>query len=181
MNIDISNTVIETDRLILRYWNDNDLSDFYEYAQVKGVGEMAGWHHHKSIEESKGILDMFISDKKIFAIQLKKSGKVIGSLGLQNSWTEKDEEYCDLKIKEIGYVLSKDYWGKGLMPEAVKALINYCFKELGLDAVTVGHFTSNEQSKRVIKKCGFKFVKLEDYYSEQMDKNFDCKKYILFR
>ena len=54
--IDISNTTIESERLILRYWQMGDLSDFYEYASVPGVGEMAGWKHHESMEESKKIL-----------------------------------------------------------------------------------------------------------------------------
>lgn len=50
--IDITNTIIETKRLILRSWRESDLNDFYEYASVDGVGEMAGWKHHESIKTS---------------------------------------------------------------------------------------------------------------------------------
>lgn len=53
LEIDISNVVIKTERLILRPWKETDLDDFFEYASVDGVGEMAGWPHHKSKEESK--------------------------------------------------------------------------------------------------------------------------------
>ena len=53
--IDISNTRIETPRLILRPWKDSDLEDFYAYASEEGVGEMAGWAHHQSMEESRKI------------------------------------------------------------------------------------------------------------------------------
>lgn len=66
--IDFSNTTIKTERLILRTFKLQDLDDFYEYARVDGVGEMAGWTHHRTLEESKNTLDMFIEDKHILAI-----------------------------------------------------------------------------------------------------------------
>ena len=81
--VDVTNIRIETDRLILRAWRETDLADFYEYASVEGVGEMAGWNHHQSMEESRRILDFFISGKKTFALELKENGKMIGSLGLE--------------------------------------------------------------------------------------------------
>ena len=89
----------------------------------------------------------FISDKNVFALELKATKKVIGSLGLHYSWANNDKDFADLRVKEIGYVLSKAYWGQGLMPEAVSAVIDWCFNELGLDALTVGHFVVNAQSK----------------------------------
>ena len=81
--VDVTNIRIETDRLILRPWRQEDLDDFYEYARVDGVGQMAGWHPHESIEKSQTILDGFIREKKTFALELKDSGNVIGSLGLE--------------------------------------------------------------------------------------------------
>lgn len=157
--IDISNVILKTDRLILREWTYNDLDDFYEYASVDGVGQMAGWLPHKNKEESKEILKHFIDGKYTFAIVY--NGKAIGSLGIEEY---KDEEFDDPNYKdklgrEIGYVLSKDYWGKGLMPEAVKRVIDYCFKDLKLDFLLCSHFLSNNQSKRVQEKCGFKEFK----------------------
>lgn len=64
--IDISNVVLRTERLILRPWQESDLDDFFEYASVDGVGEMAGWSHHKTIEETQTILTAFINEKKTF-------------------------------------------------------------------------------------------------------------------
>ena len=61
--------------------------------------------------------------------------------------------------REVGYVLSKDYWGRGLVPEAVKAVIGYCFGVLNYDYLLCGHFIWNEQSRRVIEKCGFRYLK----------------------
>lgn len=159
MNADfrLNGKTIETERLYLRPFEKKDLEDFYEYASVEGVGEMAGWKHHESKEETQGILDMFISGDKTFAICLKDSGKVIGSLGVERySMEDKLSEFFDLKGREIGYVLGKPYWGKGYMPEAVKAVISYLFGELDYDFLTCGYYDFNSQSKSVQMKCGFR-------------------------
>ncbi len=159
--------------MILRNFKENDLYDFYEYAKVPGVGELAGWKHHKTIEETKKVLDLFILDKLTFAIEL--DNKVIGSICFHNSWA--NEKFPELNIKELGYVLNKDYWGKGIMLNAVDKMLCYGFNELGLVAVTVCHFNTNNQSKRVIEKAGFTFAQ-EDTYGD--DKILESQ-YILFK
>lgn len=179
VKIDITQHTIETDRLILRFWRETDLHDFYDYASVEGVGEMAGWSHHTSIEDSRKILQNFMLSKNEFAIIYKENGKVIGSLGLHESWANDDIRYTGLKTKDIGYVLSKDYWGKGLMTEAVKAFINFCFDELKLDAVSSGHSLINNRSMRVIEKCGFEYVKTSDYFYHEFELATTSKRYIL--
>lgn len=156
--VDVTGIRIETDRLILRPWRESDVEDFYEYASVDGVGQMAGWQPHKSLEETKTVLDLFMEQKKSFALELKESGKVIGSLSLD----EQDED-IDLpknsQGRELGFALNKDFWGRGLMPEAVMAVIGYCFSELYFDWLCCGHFVWNDRSSRVIEKCGFQYVK----------------------
>lgn len=181
IQIDVTGEKIETWRLILRPWLESDLNDFYEYASVEGVGEMAGWKHHESIDISKEILQSFINEKNIFAIVLKENNKVIGSLGLHYSWANDDSKFKKFRLKEIGYVLSKNYWGKGLMPEAVSAIVKFCFDECRLDALTIGHFSTNSQSKRVIEKCGFRYVKQGEYFAKSLQKSFIDMKYILYR
>lgn len=109
VEIDISNVTLKTKRLILRPWKLTDLDDFFEYASVDGVGQMAGWEPHKSKDESLEILNRFIEHKKTFALEY--NGKVIGSLGIERYPENVFKEYQDLKGREIGYVLSKDYWG----------------------------------------------------------------------
>lgn len=153
----ISKKTIETERLILRPFRKSDLNDFYEYASVEGVGEMAGWCHHESIEKSQEILDMFINEDKTFAICLKENGKVIGSLGIEKyGLEEKLTEFDGYRGREIGFVLSKDYWNRGLMPEAVSAVKDYLFNELDFDFLLCGYYNFNERSKKVQEKCGFK-------------------------
>lgn len=155
--IDITNVVLTTDRLTLRPWRESDLNDFYEYASVDGVGQMAGWNPHRNVEESKRILSYFIGGKKTFALEYQ--GKVIGSLGIEEYSEENYPELAELQGREIGYVLAKAYWGQGLMPEAVKAVIDWLFNEEKLDFIIVGHFDRNNQSRRVVEKCGFQYIK----------------------
>lgn len=156
--IDVTNIRIETPRLLLRAWKQSDLADFYEYASVPDVGERAGWKHHSSIEESQRILDLFIAEKKTFALVYRETGKVIGSVGLEPR--DADAGLSEnLRGREVGYVLSRDYWGRGLMPEAVKAVMDYCFAVLHFDYLTCGHFDFNDRSRRVCEKCGFQFLR----------------------
>ena len=168
--IDISNVTLKTERLTLRPWTLNDLNDFYEYASVDGVGQMAGWSPHENIDKSLAILQIFMSEKKTFAIEF--CGKVIGSLGIELYNEEDLPEYNDKQGREIGYVLSKDYWGRGLMPEAVKAVVKYLFEVVNLDFIVCGHFVENLQSMRVQEKCEFKHYKRVRYttrYEEVKD------------
>lgn len=154
--VDITGITLETPRLLLREWRLSDLDDFFEYASVPEVGEHAGWPHHKSKEDSLIILKRFIERKRTFALVYKENGKVIGSLGLEQYGLESElTEFIPYKGREIGYVLSKDYWGRGLMPEAVRAVIDYLFEKEDYDFLLCGHYDKNHQSQRVQEKCGF--------------------------
>ena len=159
--VNISNVIIETKRLIIRPWRNEDLSDFYEYASVDGVGQMAGWNPHESKEESKEILKLFIENRNVFALELKANRKVIGSIGIEETVIDLGEIYSSLRGREIGYVLSKEYWGQGLMPEAVMRVMDYCYQDLKCQFLQCSHAAQNGQSKRVIEKVGFQYV--QDY------------------
>jgi [ribosomal protein S5]-alanine N-acetyltransferase len=163
-DIDVSSAHLETPRLLLRPFQKSDLMDFNAYAKVPDCGEWAGWRHHESLEESERVLTLFIEEKKTFALVEKETGRVIGSLGLEQITCPLPSSFADLKGREIGYVLAKDQWGKGLMSEAVKAVIDYCFNTLHLDFLTVGHFKRNLRSQRVILKAGFTLFG-EDVYA----------------
>lgn len=150
---DNSNIEIRTKRLLLRPFKHSDLSDFFEYASVPGVGEMAGWPCHTSVNESQNILNLFIEEKNVFAIV--DGDKVIGSIGVESTNKEHYPELDDLNVKELGFVLSKAYWGMGLVPEAAEALIKYLFDVFDADCLTCCSFNFNSQSARVQHKLGF--------------------------
>ena len=158
-SIDITSVTLQTERLVLRPWRESDLPDFNAYASEDGVGQMAGWSPHRSLDESRGILKTFIDEKKTFALVFE--GRAVGSLGIEEYAPERYAELPldGLRGREIGYVLSRDYWGRGLMPEAVRAVIRWLFDDQKLDFLVIGHFDWNAQSRRVIEKCGFQYVK----------------------
>ncbi|MGB4609120.1 MAG: GNAT family N-acetyltransferase [Saccharofermentanales bacterium] len=153
IDIDLSKVELQTERLLLRTWRESDLDDLYEYASVDGVGQMAGWTPHKDKNESAEILNIFIRKKKTFAVEYRN--KVIGSIGIENYNEYLLSELSDKRGCELGFVLSKDYWGKGFMVEAVREVIRYLFEESDLDFIICGFFEWNIQSKRVQEKCGF--------------------------
>ena len=79
-NIDISGVTLKTERLILRPWRNSDLDDFYAYASVDGVGQMAGWNPHGSKEDTRTILDMLIENKKCLHVK-ESCGRIISCQG----------------------------------------------------------------------------------------------------
>lgn len=142
--------LLETSRLILRDWDINDAVDVYEYAKSEKVGPMAGWKPHKSIRETKKIINIFIAENETWAIYSKETNKVIGSIGLHKTKNEKE--------LMLGYSLSEDYWGNGIAVEASKSVLNYAFNTLDIKRVCSCHYDFNYQSKRVIEKLGFNYI-----------------------
>lgn len=141
---------LETERLLLRPFQGTDLDDFFEYAKSPIIGPSAGWEPHKSKEDSLNILNMFLEKDEVWAIENKENHKVIGSIGLHKDQLRSAED-----VKMLGYVLSEDYWGKGLMTETAEKVINFAFEELKLNFLSIHHYSFNHRSKRVIEKCGF--------------------------
>ncbi|HBF34523.1 TPA: GNAT family N-acetyltransferase [Candidatus Sumerlaeota bacterium] len=144
--------VLETERLILRSWRVEDLDDFYEYASNENVGPHAGWEPHPSKETSLQILKYFMEKNEVWAIVLKGNHKVVGSIGAHC-----DEKRSGVNATDIGYALAENYWGKGLMPEALQEVIRFLFEEKHLEVISCSHHPGNDRSKRVIEKCGFKY------------------------
>lgn len=106
--------ILETERLILRRWEESDSEDLYKYASNPDVGPIAGWPPHQSLDESKDVIKNVLNGKEAYAICLKEDGKAIGAIELKlnghTDMTEKDDE-C-----ELGYWIGKPFWGQGLMP-----------------------------------------------------------------
>ena len=144
--------MIETERLILRPWQEQDAEDLYTYASDPEVGPPAGWPPHTSVENSREIIKNVLSKPETYAVCLK-DGTPVGSIGLHlngsTDMTERDDE-C-----ELGYWIGKPYWGQELIPEASRALMRYAFEELGMRAVWCGYYDGNEKSRKVQTKLGF--------------------------
>ena len=141
---------LETQRLLLRGWETRDLDDLYAYARDPAVGPNAGWPAHASKADSATILQRFMEDGEVWAIEHKADRLVIGSIGLH-----RDRLREGVNSKMLGYVLAQPYWGQGLMVEAAQRVIQFAFEEMGLDILAVYHYPHNVRSRRVIEKCGF--------------------------
>ena len=144
--------ILETDRLILRPWAEDDAEELYEYAKDPDVGPMAGWPVHTSVENSREIIRSVLSAPETYAVCLKGTGKAVGSIGLhRNDLAEADDEY------ELGYWIGKPYWGQGLIPEASREILRYAFEDLGMNRIWCGYYDGNEKSRKVQIKLGFEY------------------------
>ena len=147
--------IIETERLILRPWEETDAADLFEYAKDERVGPATGWPPHESVEASlyviKNVLSLSVPEN--YAVCLKEDGKAIGCIGLSLG------KNSNLDIPdtegEIGYWLGVPFWGREIIPEAVRAVIRHAFDDLGLERLWCGYFDGNDKSRRVQEKCGF--------------------------
>lgn len=148
--------MIETDRLILRPWLDSDAETLYKYACDPEVGPPAGWPTHTSVENSLEVIRTVFSAPETYATVLKATGEPVGCCGIMfPDWLQAEDGKPTQA--EIGYWIGKPYWGQGLIPEAVRALLSRCFDDLQLDAVWCNFYDGNLKSKRVCEKCGFKY------------------------
>ena len=144
--------ILETERLILRPWEETDAEECYKYAKDPRVGPIAGWPVHTSEEDSRQVIQNVLMVPETYAIVLKETGLPIGSIGLHHSdLAEKEDE------AELGYWLGVDYWGQGIVPEAARELLRHAFSDLSLVRIWCGYFDGNEKSKRVQEKLGFKY------------------------
>lgn len=148
---------IYTKRCHLRSWNENDLVDLQEIFCSAKVARLAGFKE-KMPDEVLSILQMFIQDSKkcLWAVAEKNSDRAIG-------WFEV-HKFPELgeRAYEIGYCLKESYWGKGIMPEVVLSVIKEMKESGKVEKLVCSYFEYNEQSKRVIGKCGFHYYKKED-------------------
>ena len=149
-------TIIETDRLLLRPWRDSDAEALYRYASDPDVGPIAGWPPHTSVAESQEVIRTVFSAPEVYAVVLKASGEPVGCCGLVN-WDGLSDGTTGRREAEIGYWIGKPYWGQGLIPEAVGAMLKRCFRELNVEAVWCGYYEGNAKSKRVCEKSGFRY------------------------
>lgn len=148
--------MIETERLILRPWREEDAGSLYKYASDPEIGPIAGWPPHTSVENSLEIIRTVFNAPETYAVVLKETGEPVGACGIMLSDSLHSATMNNGEA-EIGYWIGKPYWGRGLIPEAVVALLSRCFNELGLDAVWCGYYEGNSKSKRVCEKCGFRY------------------------
>ncbi len=141
---------LQTERLVMRMFQPGDAMDVFDYARSPIVGAMAGWAPHKTLLESQQVVRRFISRGDVWAIVEKRTGHVIGSIGLH---TDSRREIDNARM--LGYALGENYWGKGYATEAAREVLRFAFMELQCPILSVYHYPGNTKSRHVIKKLGF--------------------------
>ena len=147
--------VLETTRLILRGWRDEDAPSLFKYASDERIGPPAGWLPHTDVGYSRAVIRTILSKEEVYAICIKGQEKEpVGSIGLTLKGSP--ERPLNPGDAELGYWIGYPFWGQGFVTEAAKELIRHGFEDLGLERILCGYFQGNNRSKRVQVKCGFK-------------------------
>lgn len=146
---------LETERLILRKLTPGDADDIFEYASDDEVTKFMTWETHQSIDNSRSFIDFTLGryerdEAGEWGITLKETGKLVGATGF--AWFDSKNNRA-----EIGYVLARPYWGRGIMPEALVRLLRFGFEVMELNRIECCHFLPNEKSGRVMQKAGMSY------------------------
>lgn len=154
--------ILETPRLVIRRWREDDAEALFRYASDPRVSEMALWPCHTSVEMSwQVICDYFIPNTENYAMVLKELDEPIGCIGLVPSGDEhfpvRDGE------REVGYWIGYPHWGKGITTEALQYLLSFWKEKRGIKSLIITTDAENIGSQHVAEKCGFRFVKEYDF------------------
>lgn len=145
---------LETPRLRLRKLTIRDAQDIYHYSRDVEVARHVLWDAHRSLSESRNYLRFMLRKYRMqepasWGIEYVQTGEIIGTIGFM--WIQQDNASA-----EIGYSLSRDFWNRGIMTEALKAVIIYGFNNLNLNRLEAQHETTNPASGAVMRKCHMK-------------------------
>lgn len=145
---------ISTSRLILRNMRMSDAKDIYEYSCDPEVARHVLWEAHQNIHQTKAYIRYVLRQYRLgspssFCIALKETGRVIGTIGFM--WISNEN-----RSAEVGYSLSRAYWNKGYMTEALAAVLRFGFMELNLNRIEAQYECDNPASGRVMEHVGMR-------------------------
>ena len=143
---------VETQRLLLRKMTLADADDMFRYASDPDVARFTTWEPHRSIDETRRFLEDALDayaagDVRNWGVVHKDDRRFIGTAGFLY-WN------VDVARAEIGYAMSREYWGRGLMTEAVEAIIRFGFERMRLNRIEARCDALNIGSARVMEKAG---------------------------
>ncbi|WP_057912899.1 GNAT family N-acetyltransferase [Peribacillus muralis] len=170
---------IESKRLVMRKITMEDAEDMFAYTSIPEVSRFVTWEAHRSLSDTKDFIQQVMQsyeDQKIapWGIQHKESGKLIGTI-----------DYVTWQVNhnsaEIGYVLAPEYWGKGLITEAVREILTFGFEHMNLVRIQARCFVDNLGSERVMQKAGMSFEGIVRKGMFVKGKHVDLKTYSIIK
>lgn len=166
--------ILETKRLILRPLTVADASACFEWASDERVAKFMSYTKAQDISEEIEWLKLAETDTVEYnwGFVLKENGELIGSGSIGPN------KFMD-GYWGIGYNIKYNYWNKGLTTEAMQAVINYVYNELGVKKICADHAIDNPASGKVMEKCGLKFHHYGEYSKLDGSATFEAKFYTL--
>ncbi len=146
---------LPTPRLLLRPLKTKDREDLFAYAKDDEVSKFVLWDTHQSLLDAHLFIKAARKQYKkglpsTFAIEDKETGKMVGTIGFM--WIN-----TEFKSAEIGYSLSRRFWNKGIMTEALGEILKFSFNTLHLNRVEAQFIKENIPSQRVMEKCNMQY------------------------
>lgn len=140
-----------TPRLRLRRLTMRDAQDIYRYSRDPDVARHVLWEAHRSIGDSRAYLRYMLRryrghEPASWGIEWAETGRIIGTIGFM--WIQQENSAA-----EVGYSLAKEFWNRGIMTEALNAVLRYGFDTLNLNRIEAQHEVTNPASGAVMRKC----------------------------
>lgn len=171
--------ILHTERLTLRRFTIEDAQAMFDtWANDERVTRYLTWSPHQSPELTKQLLACWCAayeNLNTYNWVMELEGKIIGNISVV--LINEQSEYA-----ELGYCMGYDYWNRGLMPEAAKAVIDYLFAEVGLNRISLSHAVKNPASGRVAQKCGLTYEGTKrEYFKTLTGEYLDISEYGILR
>jgi len=146
-------TNLITDRLVLRELQPSDAEQIFKIRTDPRVNEFLDRGPTKSVDESLKFINNILKaqnnqDSMMWVITLKNEPKLIGTVLYWHIVKEQDKA-------ELGYEMLPEYWGKGIMREALTEMIRFGFETMQLKMIVAETRENNLRSINALKKCGF--------------------------
>jgi ribosomal-protein-alanine N-acetyltransferase len=147
--------VLRTERLKLRRMTLDDAANMFVYASDRNVTRYTSWQPHRGIEDAQAQLARVVAryergEVAGWGVEFRADGRFIGTAGYMR-WD------VDNRCAEVGYALSRAYWGQGLMTEALRAIVAFGFEQMQLNRIEAHCDADNIGSYRVMEKVGMQY------------------------
>jgi RimJ/RimL family protein N-acetyltransferase len=172
--------LIQTERLLLRRWTEEDREPFYRLNADPRVMEfmLACLTRPESDLLVERITEHFRKRNfGLYAAELRENQSFIGYIGLAVPSFEASFTPC----VEIGWRLSADHWGRGLATEGARGVVKHAFGELGLDEIVSFTVPENARSRRVMEKIGMTHDASEDFDHPNLPEGHPLRRHVLYR
>lgn len=152
---------LETERLILRKFEEQDFEDYCEYAIDSEMAKMMGRADFQTKEEARLNFDWLKNkEPRGYVLVLKESGKVIGNFTVYDRGADEEHypQLCGKVGKALSFCVARQHQRKGLIYEACRHVIEHLFRQEGCDYIYCGHFDFNMPSRELQHKLGFRYL-----------------------